>query len=68
MREREKTKLWTLIVPVFFVTLEFLTLTFPRYKTETKKLKEFSRMCCQTMSLNEDHLQKLVVVHRFGKK
>ena len=27
-------------VPVFFVTLELLTPTLPRYKTEAKKLKE----------------------------
>ena len=27
-------------VPTFYVTMEFLTLTLPRYKTETKKFKE----------------------------
>ena len=88
-RERERESRG---VPAFFVSLQFLTLTFPRYKTEiqiereTEKAVikfsicslmdatvtscdvECSRMRCQTMSLNEDNLQILVIVHRFRKK
>ena len=38
-RERERERVGEYL-PTFFVTLQFLTLTFPRYKTETKKSKE----------------------------
>ena len=37
-RERQRERVGG--VPAFFVALQFLTLTLPRYKTETKMLKE----------------------------